>query len=386
MRVLHLECPCGLGGDMFLAALAGLGLDLAPLPGLLGPQVLSGITAVPEVRGGVSGLRLHLELAQGAPCRHLPQVLSLIDALDLSPRVRERSAAAFRRLAEVEAAVHALPVERVHFHEISAADTIVDVVGAFWGLEQLGVERVTCGPLPWFKGRIRCAHGELDLPAPATLRLLTGKPVYPTQYDKELITPTGALLLDQCVTEFGDGPQGLLAATSLAYGAMDLGGGLQALLLETEAGADGLLTERIWVLESNVDHLSGEDLGWCFEALFAAGAVDVLFVPGVMKKNRPAGVLQALCIPERLPAVQDAFFRSSLTLGLRRRLVERVCLPREACSLDSPWGPVPGKRVRYGEEQWSAPEYDALQTLARKTGLSPAALRRRLAGGEDAGS
>jgi len=384
MRVLHLDCPAGLGGDMFLAALAGLGLDLAPLAAALGPAVVRRLELLDEKRGGIAGLRLEPELAE-APLRRLQDVLDLLDEAALSESVRSRSAKAMARLAEVEAAVHGIGLEEVHFHEVGAADTVLDIAGAFWALEMLGVERVTCSDVPWFSGRVRCAHGDLPLPAPATVKLLEGKPVRPSGFECELVTPTGALLLDQCVDAYLPGPQGRLLGSSLAYGSMDLGpgAGLRACLLEAVDWPSlplpqGAALETVWVLESNVDHLSGEDLGYCFDALLEAGALDVAHLPAVMKKNRPGGVLQAICAESELAAVQDAFFRSTLTLGLRRRQVERIALPRTAGRLHGSWGEVAAKTARYKDETWTAPEYDALRTLARSTGKSPALLRRLL--------
>lgn len=390
MRIVHLDCPVGLGGDMFLAALAGLGLELGPLAEALGEDVARDVSLRSEVREGMAGVQLFLDLPQGA-FRHLGDILGLLDAMSIPETVRSRAARALTRLAEVEAAVHGMALEKVHFHEIGAADTIVDVVGAFWALERLDVERVTCSSLPWFGskgGSVDCAHGKLPLPAPATVKLLHGKPVYPTDFEKELITPTGALLLDQCVDAYASGPLGRMLGSSLAYGATDFGAGagLRAYLLEAPEDApspplpEGAALERIWVLESNLDHLNGEDLGHCFEALFAAGALDVAYIPMVMKKNRPAGMLQTVCAHKDLHAVQDAFFRNTLTLGLRRREMERIALPRAASRLDSPWGQVGAKIARYQDETWTAPEFEALRVLSRKTGKSPALLRRLLAG------
>lgn len=387
MRVLHLDCPVGLGGDMLLAALSGLGVELQTLQQALGEGVAQRIALVEEVRGGIAGVRLELDLAR-AKLRRLDDVLEVLDEANLPEGVRTRAARAMARLAEVEAAVHGIAVEEVHFHEVGAADTIVDVAGVFWALEHLGVECVSCSELPWFTGTVTCAHGLLPLPAPATVKLLEGMPVKPGSHEGELVTPTGALLLAQCVDSFLPGPQGRLLGSSLAYGTRDFGPGLglRAFLLEAKQWPElplpaGAALEQVWVLESNLDHLSGEDLGHCFEALLAAGALDVAHIPAVMKKNRPAGILQAICAESELSAVQDAFFRSTLTLGLRRRRVERIALPRTASRLHSDWGDVAAKTARYQDETWTAPEQDALRALSRSTGKSPALLRRLLASG-----
>jgi hypothetical protein len=377
---LHLDCSFGLGGDMFLAGLAGLGLDLTPLESMFREAGLSRtLAARTECRAGMAGLRLHIEERGDQPLRHLPEILALVEALPLSQAVQTRSAAAFRRLAEAEAAVHGCGLEDVHFHEVGAVDTLIDVAGAFWGMESLGVARVTAGTLPWFTGTVTCAHGELPLPAPATVWLLQGKPVRPTDSTDELITPTGALLLDQLVEEYQPGPEGVLAASALAYGSKDLGGGLRLFLCKPTGGPR---TERVWLLETNVDHLTGEELGACFDALLAAGALDVLYLPGVMKKNRPGGQFQVLCLPKDLDAVQEAFLRHSLSLGVRRSLCERVVLERSAAELRTPLGPVPAKSFHLADRTLLRPEHEALAALARKTGRSVAELRVMLGMGE----
>ena len=284
MPELHLDCPAGIAGDMFLAAMADLGVELAPLRGAFaGAGIDVEITALDARDKGISGKRMHIAAPHVQPLRHLAELTCIVRALPFTQNVRTRSEAALNRLAEVEARVHGCTVEEVHFHEVGAVDTLVDVVGAFWALETLGVSRVTCSHLPWFSGTVQCAHGLMPLPAPATAILLQGKPVYPTEFMGELITPTGALLLDRMVDEFTSGPSGCLERSGLGLGSMELPtvNGLRALLLAGEG--PGL--ERVMVLETNVDHLTGEEIGGVFNVLLDAGALDVLFLPGVMKKN-----------------------------------------------------------------------------------------------------
>lgn len=236
MPALHLDASFGLGGDMFLAALADLGYDPALLQEALRVAGLDVALSCPRTeRRGLAGRTLSIVFPEAQPLRHLPDILRILSAMPLPPRVRERSARAFERLAEAEAAVHGISVDQVHFHEVGAVDTLADVAGAFHALHVLGVDRVTCGPLPWFTGTVRCAHGVLPLPAPATLELLKGKPVFPTDFTQEIITPTGALILDQCVDAFASGPQGRVLATGTGYGTLDLGPdghGLRAVLHE----------------------------------------------------------------------------------------------------------------------------------------------------------
>ncbi len=385
MPALYLDCAYGIAGDMFLAALADLGCELSELERLFRRVLALRLELREERRQGLAGRRLCVTLEQEQPLRHLEQIAECIERLDLTASVRERALQAFSRLADVEAAAHGIPRAAVHFHELGAADTLVDIVGAFWALERLGIERVLSSPLPWFRGEIRCAHGVLTLPAPATTALLAGKPVYPTAFTQEMITPTGALLLDQLVDDYVSGPQGRLLSQGLGYGSMETGGGLRAFLFDAQetARTDAAPGEReqVWVLESNLDQLSGEDLGGVFSALLCAGALDAVYLPGVMKKNRPGGVLQVICRPQDLAAVEQAFFRHTLTLGLRRTLVERVVLPRRQTMADTPLGQVRAKCFTLDGREYLVFEYEELTRLAEQTGRTVAELRLLLGRG-----
>ena len=380
MPELHLDCPAGIAGDMFLAAMADLGVDLSLLGAAFGQAGVEARVTAQEARDkGIRGKRLNIFAPQAQPMRHLAELTAIVRALPFSARVRERSEDALNRLAEVEAGVHGCAVADVHFHEVGAVDTLVDVVGAFWALETLGIRRVTCSRLPWFTGTVRCAHGLMPLPAPATTVLLQGKPVYPTQFEGELITPTGALLLDRMVDEFVSGPAGRLERTGLGLGTMELPtvNGLRVFLL----AGDGPELERIVVLETNVDHLTGEEIGGVFGVLLDAGALDVLFLPGVMKKNRPGGLLQVLCRPEDLGRIRDLTFAQTMTLGLRMTETTRAVLPRAASTRTTPWGEVSAKETEIDGRRYARPEFEALQALAKRTGRSVAQLRYLL--GED---
>ena len=374
MPELHLDCPAGIAGDMFLSAMADLGVELAPLhAAFAGAGVDVEIVALEARDKGIRGKRMHIAAPHAQPLRHLADLTAIVRALPFSENVRSRSEAALERLAEVEARVHGCAVGDVHFHEVGAVDTLVDVVGAFWALEVLGVGRVTCSRLPWFSGTVQCAHGLMPLPAPATTILLQGKPVYPTELVGELITPTGALLLDRMVDEFTSGPSGCLERSGLGLGTMELPtvNGLRVLLL----AGDGPGLERVTVLETNVDHLTGEEIGGVFNVLLDAGALDVLFLPGVMKKNRPGGLLQVLCRPGDLARIRDLTFAQTMTLGLRMTETTRAVLPRAASTRPTPWGDVDVKETVIGEENYARPEFEALQALARRTGRSVAQLR-----------
>lgn len=365
---------------MFLAAMADLGVDLSLLGAAFAQAgVEVRVTAQDSRDKGIRGKRLNVFAPHAQPMRHPAELTAIVGALPFSARVRERAADALTRLAEVEAGVHGCAVADVHFHEVGAVDSLVDVVGAFWALEALGITRVTCSRLPWFSGTVRCAHGLMPLPAPATAVLLQGKPVYPTQFEGELITPTGALLLDRMVDEFTPGPVGRLERIGLGLGTMELPtvNGLRALML----AGDGPGLERIMVLETNVDHLTGEEIGGVFGVLLDAGALDVLFLPGVMKKNRPGGLLQVLCKPEDLARIRDLTFAQTMTLGLRMTETTRFVLPRSASTRPTPWGEVSAKETEIDGQRYARPEFEALRALAKRTGRSVAQLRYLL--GED---
>jgi hypothetical protein len=376
MTDLYLQCATGISGDMFLGAMADLGLDFGELRDLLrraGLEVELSVRS--ENRAGLAGSKLEVGGAVEQPLRHLPEIEEILDRLAVSETVRDRSRRAFRRMARVEASVHDTDPERVHFHEIGAVDTLVDVVGAFWALERLRVRSVVCSELPWFEGSVACEHGRLPLPAPATLELLKGKPVYPGGFRREIITPTGALILDQAADSFQEGFSGGILASGLGWGDMDLGdtpNGLRALLFDPPNAE----RERVTVLESNLDHLTGEEIGALFEDLFRVGALDVIYFPGVMKKNRPGGMLQVLVRPERAPELEREFFRQTQTLGLRRRETERLVRPREEREMETPLGRVRAKEVtRRDGGGLRRPEFEALRRLARETGYSPVELR-----------
>ncbi|HDQ39725.1 MAG TPA: nickel pincer cofactor biosynthesis protein LarC [Desulfonatronum sp.] len=388
MKILHLECSSGLGGDMFLASLADLGVDLHLLESALRAAGL-GVRLIcrSTTRQGLSGKFLEIQEETHQPLRRLSDIKTVLAALPLSGEVIQRSLSAIERLGQVEAQVHGMAVEDVHFHEIGAMDTIVDVVGAFWALETLEIEQVFASPLPWFEGRIDCAHGFLPLPAPAVVELLKNKPVYPTEHRAELITPTGALLLDQIVAAFGPQPCGTLLGCGIGLGRTELArqpNALRSFLVDARSPsirsasrhqALETIIEDIVVLETNIDHLTGEELGACFEGLLQDGALDVLFTPGVMKKNRPGGLLQVICRPEDLPEVEQAVFRHSMTLGLRRRRMERVVLKRTPAARETPFGSLPTKQTTLDKQIYARPEFEALKKLAQRSGRTVAQLR-----------
>jgi uncharacterized protein (DUF111 family) len=360
---------------MFLAAMACLGLDFSALAGAFAEAGVEVSISVRDARDkGIAGKRAEITPAQARPLVLLEELLVVVDAVPLSEDVRGRSAAAFRRLAEAEGAVRGCGPWEVRFCEAGVVADLVAVVGAFWALESLGVSRVTCSRLPWFSGTVCSACGLVPLPAPATTQLLLGKPVYPTELEGELITPTGALLLDRLVDEFASGPDGRILKCGQGLGTTELPvvNALRVFLLE--GGTP--VAERITVLETSVDHLTGEAMGHVFETLQEAGALDVLFLPGLMRQNRPGGLLQILCRPEDMPRIRDAAFAGGMIRDLRISGTIRAAAARSR-----PVGTLPARDAAADGPPCVSPEYEALRDLARRTGRSVDQLRYLM--GED---
>lgn len=376
----YFDCRAGLSGDMTLAALCHLGLDLAPLQTLLrNAGIDCTLRQWEETRGAGPGRRVDVAWKDPQPLRHPADMATIFARADVSPAVREQALAALDALTRAEAHAHQIPEEEVHFHEVGAIDTLVDILGAAWGLEQLGVTSVTASPLPWFSGTVHCAHGELPLPAPATAYLMQGKPVFATNATTELVTPTGAALAHALAGGFAEGPTGLLRRLGTGYGSRPSTSGLRIWLLDAaEGGVDGAQREQVALLESHMDHLNGEELGAALEALAVLPeTLDVLWLPGVTKKNRPGGSLRVVCHPAHVEGVSAAFFRHTHTLGIRCQHMERRILPRESCLLETSLGPLEAKRYTVGGQSYVRPESDALRAAAAREGLGVPAIARR---------
>lgn len=377
---LYLDCGNGISGDMTLAALVHLGLDIAPLASALARAgVNCRIETWPETRVGGPGRRVDVSWDEVQPLRHPADIAAVFAVLDMGGAARQRALAVLEALTLAEAEAHQIPPEEVHFHEVGAIDTLVDIAGACWGLEQLGVRRVTASPLPWFSGTVQCAHGLIPLPAPAAAWLMRGKPVRPTDAREELVTPTGAALVHVLVDEFTDGPQGVLRALGTGYGSRPAPGGLRAWLAEPAPEAVSHARggrEQVLQLETHLDHLSGEELGMALTALAASPEVlDVLWLPGIGKKNRPAGLLRVLCRPEDEEDVSLGVLRHTHSLGLRRQCLERLVLPREAAELIDAGERLEAKAYILEGRRYVRAEAEAVKSASARLGVGAPALR-----------
>jgi hypothetical protein len=306
--------------------------------------------------------------------RHLHHILGLIDAGRLAPRPKDIARRIFTRLAEAEAKVHGTTVEKVHFHEVGAADSIADIVGSAVGWDLLGVERLIVSPIPTGSGRIRIAHGEFSVPAPATAELLRGIPLAESAVQAELTTPTGAAIVATLADGFG--PLPAMSIDRIGYGAGQKDLPEQAnvlrLLLGTAAdgAAPGRTTDQICVLETNLDNLSGELIGYCIARLWDAPVLDVYTTAIQMKKNRPGVKLTVLCRAEDAEAIETILFRETSTLGVRRWMAGRHVLVRQTHRVETCWGPVEGKLAWLGATTVHfAPEFESCRQIASDRGV-----------------
>ena len=376
-RILHFESLGGASGDMLLAALFGLGVSSEETEMALRSLDLDPfrIVAEPARESGMTGLRVRVETEAGAEeahGRHYSTIRRLIEAGDLPENVRRSAIDVFRRIGEAESEIHGVPLEAIHFHEVGAMDSIVDVVGCCWALNELAPDEITIRSLPQGIGTLTCAHGTYPNPAPATLRLLEGFPIEPTDEPFELVTPTGAALLSAWRTGSAPPVGARPVRTAYAFGHRRLSGRpnlLRATLLE-EDGEPGAGTDEILALECNLDDQSPELTGLLCEGLMEAGALDVFAVPVFMKKWRTGAWLTVLCLPSDRDRMLERIFRESTTLGVRERFVRRTVLDRRIESVETPYGPVGIKRGFYaGKSTPPAPEIEDCRRLALAAGV-----------------
>jgi len=377
-KVLFLDAPSGLAGDMIIASLVDLGVPPSAVADALATLPVTGfhVQFGTRVRSGIvaTSFEVHVDAAQ--PTRTYATIRAMLDAASLPDGVRARAQRTFHRLAVAEARVHRSPIDDVHFHEVGAVDAIADVVGSAAALEWLGAELVV-SPLPMGRGFVKAAHGTLPLPAPATVECLAGLATYDAGIDFELVTPTGAAIVGAHASGSSRWPS--MAPERTGWGAgtanlKDRANVLRAVLgapapgARPDAGAHAATTHA--VLEANVDDATGELAGSWIEALLAAGAVDAWATPITMKKGRPALTLSALARVEHADAVAHAMLRETTSLGLRRYEVTRAERPRRMVEVETPYGRIPVKIAEgpFGPPQVK-PEFDACLAAARAHGV-----------------
>jgi uncharacterized protein (TIGR00299 family) protein len=365
---------------MLLGALMDLGVSVDDLRTALGELLPAGasLEVGRAMRSGISAatfrvLEPTLEPGEAAHHhhRHLKAIDAMIDRTAMAPHVKARAKELYGRLARVEADIHQTSLERVHLHEVGALDSVVDIVGAVWALDALGVSRVVASPMNVGSGRVQTEHGLLSVPAPATTRLLEGAVVFSDGTPFEMVTPTGALLVTGYAESFGSMPPMRVARSGYGAGGRDIPGHpnvLRAILGEAEERHS---PARVAVIECNIDDTSPQVFGAVMDLLYARGALEVFYTPVVMKKSRPGTLVTVIAPVAQQGAMLDLLFAETSTIGVRFRESDRECLARETVTVATPYGDVRVKVARRGGiEMNAAPEFDDCAARAREHGVA----------------
>ncbi len=374
MQIAYFDCFSGISGDMTLAALIDAGADLSSVQAAIASMDVGDVrvSMANTSRRGFRGKLLSIEHPPEHAHRYLRDILSLLRKARISSGARDLAMRLFERIARAEAKVHGTTVDRVQFHEVGAIDSIVDILGVAVAWDMLKIERAYASPVPTGAGQVRIAHGLVSVPAPATAELLVGVPIAPTQIPMEMTTPTGAAIVTELATEFGSMPP--MQVGRIGYGAgrkeMPDRPNLLRILLGHALMPRTQNDDSILVLESNLDDVTGEQIGFAIERLWKAGALDVFTVPIQMKKNRPGTLLTVIAKPNDRTAMESILFQQTGTLGIRYRKQARTVLPRASVDVQTPWGVVAGKvsELPSGAIHFS-PEFDDCSKIAARLGL-----------------
>lgn len=391
MKTIYFDCFAGAAGDMLVGALLDLGLDFTALESELAKLGVEGYSLSSEhvLKQNVTAHKFRVNITHEEHHHHhgeehshgahhhgrsYSQIREILEKAPIPEVPKERAIAAFHRLGVVEAGIHGVELDAIHFHEVGAVDSIIDVTGYFLGLHMLGIERVAASPLPVGSGFVKCAHGRMPVPAPATAKLLEGVPVAESGLEGEVLTPTGALLLTESAELFGLMPE--MTITRVGYGAGDKDqpntpNVVRAFLGESEmSAADGQPPTTIAVLEANIDDMSPELFPHIIEGALKEGALDAFSIPVTGKKGRPAQLLTILSPLEKQDALTRFLFHETSTLGVRHRTTRRAVAIREWVEVELPWGRVRVKKGTFeGVLTNLAPEYEDCRRLAQESGV-----------------
>ncbi len=384
-KILYFDCFSGISGDMALGALLDLGLDPAKVRNELATLGVGGyelITARTQ-KFGIEGMDADVVL-QTAESRHshehernFEQIREIIESSAISKRAKEMATGIFFEIAKAEAAVHGKDISEIHFHEVGAVDSIVDIVGVSVCLDMLGADRICCSKVREGSGFVECRHGRLPVPVPAVAKMMEGSDIVLAIGDAkgELVTPTGFGIL-KAMAEGSDAmPAMKIERVGYGFGKRDTGS-LNA--LRVFMGRAETADDRVSVIEANIDDMTGEMLGHAMERFFAAGALDVYFAPVQMKKNRPAVTMTVLCAIKDTEDMTKLFFRETSTLGVRTTETARMVMERSLKTIETEFGPIRFKIAFYGDIRKSSPEYEDCAAAARKSGLPIREIYRRL--------
>ncbi len=374
MKTAYIDCIAGASGDMLLGALIDAGLPAATLEAELAKLHIDDfhLHFSKVSKNGFGATKVDVHAHDHAPERHLRDIRRIVENSQVSQTVKERAMRVFTRICEVEGGIHGMSVDEVHLHEVGGVDAIVDVVGVLAGFELLGIERVAVSPLPMGRGFIKGAHGQIPLPAPAAIGLLKGVPIHGSPIDKELVTPTGAALLVELADAWGPLPAMTLREVGYGAGTRDMViPNVLRLMLGDSSPTGPWLSETITVLETHLDNDRGETIGHAFQKLMAEGALDVVSIPGQMKKDRPAHVVKVLAKPEDADHLEKILFEETSTLGIRRSDTRRDALHRHFETVDTRYGPIQVKVAQLpGGSLRATPEYEDCRKAAEQHGVS----------------
>jgi len=364
----YLDAFSGISGDMLVGALADAGAQPDSIAAAVASLEAGAVVSFEKVkRNGIGATKYHVAAEEAHAHRHLSHIVKMIENGALSPRAKESAIAVFRRLGEAEAQVHQVPIEKVHFHEVGAADSIADIVGACVAFDLLDVDTVVCSAVNVGSGTVKTDHGLLPVPAPATALLLSGAPVYSRGPEVELTTPTGAAVASALSTRFGAMPPMKIVRTGFGAGTHDFPGQANVLrvILGTPTAADEALA--VSVIEANIDDLNPQVLAFAMEKLLEFGALDVSLQPIIMKKGRPGHLLRVIAKPEQREALAQIVFSETSTFGLRIYGAERRVQARSWKEVKTQYGKV---RVKVSSEGYYAPEYEDCRKLAVASGIA----------------
>ncbi len=375
-RIAYLDCASGISGDMLLGALIDSGWPEQNLRELIGKLKLGDVELKVERvnKRGISATQVNILSSPHQPHRGLHDLASIVMQAEVSPSIQERAIVALRLLAEAESQVHGVPVERIHFHEVGAVDTIVDIVGALVGFEELGIEEIYCGALPWSRGTVKTEHGVLPVPPPAVALLLREVPVFGVDIEGETVTPTGATLARTLVKQFRT--MAAMKVERVGYGAgqrdwPDRPNVLRITIGETNEASEGLIVERLVQLSCNIDDMNPQWYEPLMKQLTEANALDVWLTPVQMKKNRPGTVVEVLCRDDDAEKLRDILLHHSTTLGIRETQMTRYSLPRRIETVETIYGNVRMKIANLPDGSTKAsPEHEDCVARANERGVS----------------
>jgi uncharacterized protein (TIGR00299 family) protein len=378
MRILYYDCFAGISGDMNLGAMVDLGVEAVYLESELKKLNIKGfhLEISKDLRRGISGTKVTVvvEDPDNEKHRHLRHVEEIINSSTLSDKVKTTSLKIFSLIAFAEAKVHQIEVKSVHFHEVGALDSIADIVGAAICLDYLKVDRVLSSPVQLGGGTVKCAHGIMPVPAPATALIVEHVPVKTGLVQHEATTPTGAAILVATVDEFTAEIDFTITKTAYGIGQRDISevpNVLRVYLSDTGTEVSGLIEESATIIECNIDDMNPERYDFIMEQLFEAGVADAWLTPIIMKKSRPAIQLSVLCSPEKVKKIKEIVFVYTTTIGLREYTIKKSLLSRVEKAVSTKFGPITVKQsVFEGKTVRSKPEYDECKSIAKQHNIT----------------